>query len=91
MITEEKKLNLINVIRRIENKDIKIEILLLIYDETYRKKTEYYTVWSNEQLLEKINYDRRTIYRALKELEENKIIEIKRIKGKNTKLLKIIE
>ena len=89
MNEKEKGLNLINVIRKLDDNTIKVKILLLIYDETY--KTEYYTVWNNNQLVNKIEYDRRTIFKALKKLEKNKIIEIKRVKGKNTKLIKIIE
>ena len=92
MKNEEKKgINLINVIRRLSNNSIEIKLLLLIYDETYKKRTEYYKVWNNDQLINELKYDRRTIYKAMKELEKNKIIEIKRIKGKNTKLIKIIE
>ena len=88
---KEKGLNLVNVIRKLNDNTIKVKILLLIYDKTYEDKTKYYTIWNNEQLVNKLGYDRRTIYKALKELEESKIIEIKRIKGKNTKLIKIIE
>lgn len=91
MIENEKKLNLINVIRKLDDNNIKIKLLLLIYDETYKKKKEYYTVWNNEQLVNELHYDRRSIYRALKELEKNKAIEIRKIKGKNTKIIKIIE
>ena len=92
MKNEEKKgINLINVIRRLDDNTIKIKLLLLIYDKIYKDKTEYYTIWNSEQLVNELKYDRRTIYKALKELEKNKIIEIKRIKGKNTKLIKIIE
>ena len=91
MIESKKGLNLINVIRKLDHKGIEIEILLLIYDEIFNKKTEYYTVWNNEQLVNELGYDRRSIYRALKQLEKNKAIEIRKIKGKNTKLIKIIE
>lgn len=92
MIKEEKKgINLINVIRKLDDNNIKIKILLLMYDYMYKNKKEYYTIWNNEQLVNELKYDRRTIYKALKELEKNKIIEVKRIKGKNTKLIKIIE
>lgn len=92
MISErEKGLNLINVIRKLDNNTIEIKLLLLIYDYIYKNKTEYYTVWNNEQLINELKYDRRTVYKALKQLEKNKIIEIKKIKGKNTKLIKIIE
>lgn len=91
MIENEKKLNLINVIRKLDDNNIKIKLLLLIYDETYKKRKEYYTVWNNDQLVNELGYDRRSIYRALKELEKNRAIEIRKIKGKNTKIIKIIE
>lgn len=91
MIENEKKLNLINVIRKLDDNNIKIKLLLLIYDETYKKRKEYYTVWNNNQLVNELGYDRRSIYRALKELEKNRAIEIRKIKGKNTKIIKIIE
>lgn len=91
MIENKKGLNLINVIRKLDDLPIKIRILILIYDKTSRKENEYYKVWNNDDLIDELKCDRRTIYKALKELEKNKIIEVKRIKGKYTKLIKIIE
>lgn len=92
MIKEEKKgINLINVIRKLDDNNIKVKLLILIYDETYKQKKEYYIVWSNEQLVDKLGYDRRTIYKALSELEKNNIIEIKRVKGKFYKRIRIKE
>lgn len=91
MIENKKGLNLVNVIRKLDDNTIKIKLLLLIYDKTSSKEVEYYKVWNNDDLVNELKCDRRSIYRALKELEKNKIIEIKRIKGKYTKLIKIIE
>lgn len=91
MIENKKGLNLVNVIRKLDDNTIKIKILLLIYDKTSNREIEYYTVWNNDDLVNELKCDRRTIYKALKELEKNKIIEIKRIKGKYTKLIRIIE
>ena len=65
------QINLINVIRKLDDNTIKVKLLILIYDETYKQKKEYYMVWSNEQLVDKLGYDRRTIYKALSELVIN--------------------
>lgn len=91
MKEEKKGINLINVIRKLDDNSIKVKLLILIYDETYKQKKQYYMVWSNDQLVDKLGYDRRTIYKALSELEKGNIIEIKRISGKHYKKIKIIE
>ena len=80
-----------DVMRRLGDNSIKVKLLILIYDEIYKQKKEYYIVWSNYQLVDQLGYDRRTIYKALSELEKNNIIEIKRINGKHYKKIKIIE
>ena len=67
-----KGLNLVNVIRRLDDNTIKIRILLFLYDRTSRKEIEYYTAWNYNDLINEIKCDRRSIYKALKELEENK-------------------